>query len=154
MNLSKFITTNGLSRMPFNGPALAENNGNIGVAWYTESNETPKVLLSISEDGGKNFAAPIQVNQGDPIGRVDLIPWEHGFMASWVERKKAESYLMMSYYKDGIVSQTFEIMSFNASRKGGFPIIEPSEDGIIVAWTDVEKSKTRVQSRKIVFEGL
>ncbi|MFT4565736.1 MAG: hypothetical protein ACI9FN_000689, partial [Saprospiraceae bacterium] len=139
---------------PVNGPAIALNNEEIGVAWYTASEQAPKILIASSIDGGKNFSEPVQIDQENPVGRVDLIHWNDGFMASWVESKNDESFLMMSYYQDGIVTQTYEIMPLNASRRGGFPIIEPVEDGIIVAWTEVGKSKTSVQSQKIVFEGV
>ena len=139
---------------PVNGPALAKNKDAIAVSWYTESDESPKVLIAVSKDGGKNFNNPYRLDSGGSNGRVDVVPWKSGFVASWAEKKDSVNYLMMSFIKNGLVLHTQEIMSLNASRRGGFPIIEPTDDGIVIAFTEVNKGKTVVQTKKMVFEGL
>lgn len=140
---------------PVNGPALAKSKKGIAVIWFTESSDAgPQVLMAISEDNGKNFNSPYRLNSGESSGRVDIIPWETGFVASWMERKDSTNYLMMGYLNDGMLDHIKKVMPLNATRRGGFPIIEPSDGGIVIAFTEVNEEKTVVRSKKIIFERL
>jgi len=135
---------------PVNGPAIAQNQDVISVVWFTADEDSPKVKVARSEDGGKNFSSPIRLDNGNPQGRVDIVPWKDGFLISWVEKKEEQHSLMLAFYEKGVISKTFQAMPVNASRRGGFPIIEPLDDGIIIALTDVLDGRTKIHTQKLV----
>ena len=48
---------------PVNGPAVAAAADTVVVAWFTAA-DMPRVRLAYSRDGGRSFAAPIEVASG------------------------------------------------------------------------------------------
>ena len=57
---------------PVNGPSVATQGEMVAIAWFTMAQNTPQVKVIFSQDGGKNFARPIRVDDGNPMGRVSI----------------------------------------------------------------------------------
>ncbi len=58
---------------PVNGPAVAAEGRRVVVAWFSAVKEVPQVRVAFSEDAGASFATPIQVDDGESVGRVDVL---------------------------------------------------------------------------------
>ena len=58
---------------PVNGPAVAADQRRVVVAWYTGANDSPQVKAAFSSDAGATFGGPIQVDDGETLGRVDVL---------------------------------------------------------------------------------
>jgi hypothetical protein len=57
---------------PVNGPKVVVNQTTTAVAWFTAADDNPKVNLSFSLSDKDEFNLPIQLNNLDAIGRVDV----------------------------------------------------------------------------------
>jgi hypothetical protein len=74
---------------PINGPAIATQGANVVVAWFTAPNDQPKVEIAFSKDGGNTFAPAIQIDEGKPMGRVDVATLNSGdAVVTWVEKSE------------------------------------------------------------------
>ncbi len=124
---------------PVNGPALASLENAVALAWYTNAGGTARVNLSISTDGGETFSPPQQVDEGTPIGRVDVVwlgPQE--VMVSWMERIDEETaeirYRRISLQQGASPSEL--LTKISAARSSGFPRMVVSGETLVFAWTD------------------
>ena len=61
-----------ISGCPVNGPQLSSSGDTVVVAWFTAPEQRPVVYLAFSRDGGESFGDRIRVDEGDPLGRVDV----------------------------------------------------------------------------------
>jgi hypothetical protein len=131
---------------PINGPAIASHESQVAVAWFTGANDKPKVELAFSADGGNNFAAPIQVDEGNPIGRVGVVVLDSGSaVVTWLERGAKGGELKARLIdKDGTRNPPIVIGSTNAGSSSGFPRVERNGNTIMIAWTDTNTERIRV----------
>lgn len=73
---------------PVNGPSIAANGQNLAIAWFTMQNEKPEARIAFSSDGGENIGLPIKIDEGNPLGRIDLLYLnEDEVLVSWMEDK-------------------------------------------------------------------
>jgi len=123
---------------PVNGPAVAAIGDNVVVAWYTAANDTPKVNIAFSQDGGEHFDAPLRVDSGSPLGRVDVMWTNEGqALLSWVERdaENEAEVLIRRVSTTGTLSPPQKVAGMSGARASGFPILAQSDDKIYLAWT-------------------
>lgn len=134
---------------PVNGPAVDARGDEVAVAWYTGANDVDRVNVAFSSDGGETFSDPVQVDDGDPIGRVDVVVGSGSGEAivSWLERiagEEAEVRLRV-IGRNGTKSSTHAVARTSAARSSGFPRMAASGADLILAWTDAsEPSRVRV----------
>lgn len=75
-----------IAACPVNGPALAASGRNVAMTWFTVKQEQGQAYLAFSQDAGATFGAPIRVDDGGSLGRVDveLLP-DGAVLATWIE---------------------------------------------------------------------
>jgi hypothetical protein len=75
-----------IAACPVNGPALAANGRTVAMTWFTVKQEQGRAYLAFSQDAGATFGAPIRVDDGGSLGRVDveLMP-DGAALATWIE---------------------------------------------------------------------
>ena len=127
---------------PVNGPSVSARDEQVAVAWFTAKDDTPKVQLALSSDGGASFAAPILVASPTTNGRVGTALLDSGkIIVSWIDTSSAEAKIMLSVFSsEAEPLQQFEVAKTSASRRSGFPIIESVEKLVYVSWTDLRDS--------------
>ncbi len=110
---------------PINGPAVSANGRNVAVAWFTAPDDKSQVYVLMSADSGKTFGKKIRIDDGNPIGRVDVVSRSSGAaVVSWVER----------------TSQGAQVRVREVAANGSvFPRMVRSGDDIVVAWADASK---------------
>ncbi|MEE9169182.1 MAG: sialidase family protein, partial [bacterium] len=135
---------------PVNGPSLATNGNKVAVAWFTAANGTARVNLSVSDDGGKTFGEPVQVDDGSPIGRVDAIMLEDGTsLVSWMERNEESGDIKIRrVHSDGKLEDSMTVAASSSGRASGFPRMQRNSEEIIFAWTEVGEP-SRVQTARM-----
>jgi hypothetical protein len=123
---------------PVNGPAIAAQEARVAVAWFTAANDTPRVRLAFSTDGGATFGAPVTVDDGQPAGRVDLLMLEDGAaLVAWLENEdEAASVRLRRISPDGQPGPTIRAGMASSERAGGFPRMARSGDAALIAWTE------------------
>ncbi|CAN0551150.1 unnamed protein product, partial [Ectocarpus sp. 12 AP-2014] len=141
---------------PVNGPKVAAMENNVAVAWFTAAQDTARVQVVFSRDGGENFEKPTVIAKGTTIGRVDVV-WvdEETAVVSWMDTKEKVARLnVKKISKAGVVSETITVVEINGSRQSGFPQLEKVDDMLYFAWTQVISSNTRVQMAKMAISEL
>ncbi|MGH7341368.1 MAG: hypothetical protein ACREKH_12835, partial [Candidatus Rokuibacteriota bacterium] len=131
---------------PVNGPALDSRQDAVALAWYTAAGDLPQVSCAISTDGGERFSAPVRVDDGGPLGRVDVLCLEDGTgLVSWLEADTAEARVRVRQVRPSGPGSAVTVAATSAARKSGFPRLARAGDDLFVAWTDVsDSSRVRV----------
>ena len=137
-----------INACPVNGPSIAVNNNTVAVIWYSATGGVPKVQLALSQDFGANFSLPVQVDDGNPIGRVDIASINKDrFLLSWVEEQDEGAIIKAKIFdQQSQLSDPFDLVRTRAARRSGFPIISSYKEGAIITWTEFADGKTVVRS--------
>jgi hypothetical protein len=122
---------------PVNGPAVAAEERRLAVAWFTGAGGKSRVRLAVSPDAGDSFAPPIDVDDGSPLGRVDVLALPSGAtLVSWLERADSEAQVRIRRIdKDGRRDPSLIVARSTPARASGFPRMERSGDEVVIAWT-------------------
>lgn len=141
-----------LSGCPVNGPAIDAEGGNAAVAWFTGANDVAAVKVAFSGNGGRNFDTPVRIDQGNPVGRVDLELLDDGTdLASWVEWVEGNEalYLCKVHHDAGCISS--EILTINsAGASVNFPRMARLGRDVYLAWTQPDENGDSIAIRRAV----
>lgn len=131
---------------PVNGPALDAQGPAVALAWYTAAGDAPSVLCALSTDGGDQFGAPVRVDDGEPLGRVDALSLGAGSaLVSWLEADTAGARVLVRVLRADARGDAVTVTRTSPARKSGFPRLARIDDQVFVAWTDVaDSSRVRV----------
>ena len=122
---------------PINGAALASDGERVAAVWFTAAEDRPNLLLAFSGDGGRTFGEPIDIDDGRPIGRTDVVLLADGTaLASWLESTAfGEELRYRRVLADGSVEPSRTLARSATGRTMGFPRLLRQHDMILVAWT-------------------
>lgn len=137
---------------PVNGPAIAANGDRVAVAWFTAAQDTARVLVSFSADGGRSFSAPARVDDGRPIGRAGVALLDDGTAAvTWLESDKDGAQVRARLVREGARPGTStSIATTHDARGTGIPQVARTGDRLLFAWTEPGKrSQVRVAEAKV-----
>ena len=134
---------------PVNGPAVAALDEEVTVAWFTGAGDVPRVKVAFSDDAGATFGEPVVVDDGNPVGRVDVLYLRPGrALVSWLEQTGAETAAVRvrEVRADGGSTDSGTLFESSAARASGFPRMASAPDGgVLLAWTDVSDDGSRVR---------
>ncbi|KAA3630702.1 MAG: hypothetical protein DWQ02_17585 [Bacteroidetes bacterium] len=138
---------------PVNGPAVAAHEHSIAVAWFTAPENEPAVKIAFSDDGGANFEEPYQLDNGNPLGRVDIIMVdEKKALVSWLEKTEDNAEIRLQWVSpDGPIGESIAILETAHSRESGFPIMERAGGRLILSYTEVDTVGTRVKTVEVLY---
>lgn len=137
-----------ISGCPVNGPAIASGQGITAVAWFTAAGDAPRVLLAFSRDGGLHYEEALRVDDGNPVGRVDVVVLPDGSaLVVWLEATQVGAEIRMRPVRSGVLNQSASTLVAQTSeqRASGFPRVVRSGETILFAWTELSES-TRVRT--------
>lgn len=124
---------------PVNGPALAARGDTVAIAWFAAPNDSARVSVAFSTDGGRTFGNAIRVDDGAPLGRVDIEIMANGVVAMWLERAGTDGAVRARHVSwSGETNASQLIAETSQARSSGFPRMAATTDGVLVAWTDVD----------------
>jgi hypothetical protein len=132
---------------PVNGPAVAAEGGRVAVAWFTAADDEPRVLIAFSGDGGESFGQAIRVDDGDPLGRADVVILPGGdAVVAWLEATVAgqADVRLRRVTPEGALGEPVTAAMTSGSRSSGFPRMVSAAGRIVLAWTDTA-APTRVR---------
>lgn len=127
-----------IAACPVNGPALAARGDTVVIAWFTGAQDTARVRVAFSVDGGATFAPPVRIDGGAPAGRVGISLDDQGnALVSWLERVPPEDaeVRVRRVSRDGTLGAPFTVSRTRAARASGFPRIVRQGDALLAAWT-------------------
>ena len=141
-----------ISACPIQGPAISAAGDRVAVAWFTAANDKPRVQLALSADTGETFGKPIQIDGGNPIGRVGVVALASGgAVVTWIEKVGEGGEVRARQVEaGGKVHDPITVGKTSIGNSSGFPRVVRSGNEIIFAWTDTEerKVKTAVATQK------
>ena len=123
---------------PVNGPSVSADRRRVAVAWFTAVKDEPRVKVVFSGDAGATFGQPIGVDDGTPVGRVDVLMLPDGSaLVSWLERTaKGGEVRVRRVRPDGTRDNSLTVAESGVARASGFPQMTRAGNEIIFAWTD------------------
>ena len=140
---------------PVNGPKVVVNSLNTAVAWFTAAEGKPKVNVSFSNSDGGDFNPPIQLNDLNALGRVDVAFLNSNeVLVSYMELDDHGTYLKIKKVSiDGKVSEAKTIAVIDEGRNSGVPQLEIMKENVFLAWTYTVDGKNQLKSVKFNSES-
>lgn len=124
---------------PVNGPVISAQDEDVAVAWFTAPDGVRQVQVALSRDGGLTFAAPVRIDQGNPLGRADVLVLDGGtLVVTWMEESgDGAEILFQELSWDGELKSGGSLSDIAPARSSGFPRMEMQGDGhVAFAWTE------------------
>lgn len=126
---------------PVNGPALSARDRGVAIAWFTNARDTAKVHLAFSNDRGATWGTPLRIDDGAPIGRVDVeYLLDGGALVTWVERTGTGTAEIRArrVAANGAMSTATVVEKTTDARPTGFPRITAARNlGVYVTWREL-----------------
>jgi hypothetical protein len=128
---------------PVNGPAVAARGREVVTAWFTGADDVARVRVAFSTDAGATWAPPVEVDEGAPMGRVDVVLLESGSaLVVWLEATEDDAAVMArQVHPDGRLGPASPLALTSQVRASGFPRMALHGDRVLVSWS--EPSATR-----------
>jgi len=124
---------------PVNGPRISSIRNNLAIAWFSMQDKKGEVKIVFSFDGGETFGKAIRIDEGNTIGRVDVVMVDSTTaMVSWMEGGSIKA---AKVHTNGTKDISIMIASSSDKRSSGFPQMTRSGNNVVFAWTD-DKEKT------------
>ena len=136
---------------PVNGPKVAVKSKNLAVAWFTASDDNPRVNVSFSKTNGDSFNTPLKVNDHSAIGRVDVAFLnDNEVIVSYMEVDDIKAYLRIKKISvNGEVSEPITISEIDGGRNTGVPQLEIINNEIFIVWTIFTDGMNQLKSVKL-----
>ena len=134
---------------PVNGPALSARGRNVAVAWFTTKDDVPQAYAAFSSDAGRTFAAPIRLDDGLSMGRVDIELLEDGSAAAlYIEQLDTRTEVRVRRItSSGERSNPVVVAEIDGSRSSGYPRLAAHGNELVFAWIARDSAtKTKVMT--------
>ncbi|MDP2052377.1 MAG: sialidase family protein [Acidobacteriota bacterium] len=133
-----------IAACPVNGPALSASGRNVAASWFTVKGDAVKgeqgqAYLAFSSDAGRTYGAPIRVDDGGSLGRVDvaLVPDGSAAVATWIEFADQRSqFRARRIDRTGARSAPVTIAGLAGGRSSGYPRMALNGRELVFAWTE------------------
>lgn len=136
-----------ISACPVNGPTIAADGRRVAVAWYTEAGDKPRVQIAFSNDAGATFGEATQVDDGNAVGRADVLLLRDGSaLVCWLSgTAEGGAVKVRRIHPDGKLDPVAVVAKSSIARSSGFPRMARLDNEILFAWTQFDKP-TRVKT--------
>ncbi len=143
-----------IAACPVNGPAADSLGSTLAVSWFTAAEGIARVFARISVDAGTAFTAPVQIDLGRPIGRLETVALpDRSAVFLWLEmksEKNAAGLYARRLFPDGRLSAPQLLTTTTQARTGGFPRAAVRLDGsLLISFTQTGDSP---QVRTLTFD--
>lgn len=137
---------------PVNGPALAAQGGKLLVGWFTAAQDNPRVQVSLSNDGGQQFAAPVQIASGSAVlGRVEVALDADHVWVLWLQQDNGPQQLMLARYHADLSAEIERVEVARVSESSGnigMPKMTVRNGEVFVVWTDHSDGASQVRGAR------
>jgi len=126
-----------IAACPVNGPSIAARGARVALAWFTAANDSARVKIAFSTNGGASFVAPARVDEGNPAGRVGTVLLADGSaLVTWIERTGGDTASVRARRVDAAgARRVMTIATSSSARASGFPRVALTSTHAIFAWT-------------------
>ena len=141
-----------INACPVNGPAISARGDTVAAVWFTNARDTARVQAVFSVDAGATWSAPVRIDGGAPMGRVDIELLDGGSaLVTWIERsgEKSSEVRARLVSMDGGAEPPLTIDAPGSGRATGFPRMTQHGDGVALAWT-VPGAPSRIRVARLI----
>lgn len=134
---------------PVNGPALAVQQNDVAVLWYSGAERPPQVFLARSVDGGATYGRKLKVNTQEPLGRVTMVMYpDRSLVLLWLqEDAPGQAWLVARHVSaDNELGAIKRIVKVSPERLSGFPKLINADAKTVLAWTHVANEGLQVRT--------
>ncbi len=127
-----------IAACPVNGPALSARGRQVVLAWFTVKQEQGQAYLAFSSDAGRTYGAPIRVDDGGSLGRVDveLLP-DGAALLTWIEfADQRAQFRARRIDRQGARTAAVTVAGISGNRASGYPRVAMSKNELVFAWTE------------------
>jgi hypothetical protein len=137
-----------IAACPVNGPSLSASGRAVAMAWFTVKNEQGQAYAAFSQDAGQTFSAPIRIDDGGTLGRVDIEMLADGSaLATWIEfSDQRAQFRARRIERNGTRSAPATIAGIAGARSSGYPRAAVANGEVVFAWTESADGGLRVRT--------
>jgi hypothetical protein len=123
---------------PVNGPDIDAADQRVVVGWFTAAGGPSRVKAAFSADGGATFGKPVQIDLGDPLGRVQVALIDGGAaLVFWLEVERDQArWMVRRVSAGGAAGRPLELGATERTRTSGFGRIAVVGQELFAAWSD------------------
>lgn len=138
---------------PVNGPQADARGKRVAVAWFTAAAEHGRAYVAFSDDGGATFGKPVVIDDGKPVGRVDVVMADSDTaVATWSEQTTSGAELRARRVpRNGQAGVSVKVADSSAARGAGFARAAVVGQNVFVAWTEQDAVTKRVHVTRVRF---
>ena len=136
---------------PVNGPQVDARGAHAVTAWFTAANDQPRVYAAFSSDAGATFRDAIRIDEGKPLGRVDVLMLDATTaLVTWLEQTAAGAEIRARRVSiDAPPERSIKIADGSAARGAGFTRIARTEGAAWFTWTEQASNSKRVRVARL-----
>lgn len=140
---------------PVNGPALSARGRQVAIAWFTLQEEQGRAFAAFSADAGATFGAPLRLDDGGSLGRVDIELLDDGSaVASWIEfADQRAQFRARRVGPRGDRTPAVTVSSIESGRTSGYPRLARRGRELIFAWTETGENASQVRTAIARLDG-
>jgi hypothetical protein len=139
-----------LNACPINAAAIAAKDNHVAIAWFTGADNSPKVQIVFSEDGGATFGKPVLLSTGHANGYTSIVlDRDGGAVVSWLEKSAGQSGdTRVLVRKVSSAAAPGPVLEVAKGGEGlGYPRLGHSQDGIFIAWGGAKVQTAQLANR-------
>jgi hypothetical protein len=135
-----------INACPVNGPQIDAIGKSAATAWFTAAQEQGRAYVAFSTDGGLTFAKPTRVDDGKPIGRVDILLLDaETALVTWLEQTATGGELRArKVTRAGRAEPAVKIADSSTARAAGFARTARLGRDVYFAWTEQSATSKRI----------
>ncbi len=122
---------------PVNGPSISASDEDVAVSWFTSAHDEPAVWLVFSDDAGETFQTPVRIDDGRPLGRVEVLTLSSSAFVAWMEQTDDGAEVRLKQVDHGgSVVGFWTVANTREERSSGFPQLVGDSERLVLAWTE------------------
>lgn len=142
-----------INACPVNGPQADAIGNRVVTAWFTAAQEKGRAYAAFSDDGGVTFGKPVQIDDGKPIGRLDVLLFdEETALVTWLEQTPSGAEIRARRVRrNGSTGPPIKIADSSTARAAGFARIAKLDSDVYVTWTEQSAASKRIHVARVRF---
>lgn len=142
-----------INACPVNGPQIDAIGTRAVTAWFTAAQEKGRAYVAFSDDAGVTFAKPVQIDEGKPIGRLDVLLLDATTaLVTWLEQTPAGGEIRARRVgRDGRSEPSIKIADSSTARAAGFARVARVGPDVYFTWTEQSADSKRIHVARARF---
>jgi hypothetical protein len=131
---------------PVNGPQADAIGSRAVTAWFTAAQEKGRAFVAFSDDAGVTFGKPLQIDDGKPIGRLDVAMLdEETALVTWLEQTATGGEIRARRVsRSGKPEPSMKIADSSTQRAAGFARTARVGRDVYFAWTEHDGKNKKI----------